>query len=192
MDQKTKGCGCESSVKPGTAGCCSGVAAKDVNCCTPEEHSEKRLLIEFMFVDLTVCKWCLGTDASLEEAVAEVANLLKATGYGIEVRKILVKTEEQARELGFVSSPTIRINGQDIQPDVKECLCESCGDVCGEEVDCRVWVWQGQEYTTPPKAMIVDAILRHVYGGQQGTQQITKDVPDNLKKFFAAKIGRCC
>ncbi|CQR70855.1 Ferredoxin [Sporomusa ovata] len=115
---------------------------------------------------------------------------MKATVYEIEVQKILVESEQQALKLEFVSSPTIRINGQDIQLDFKESLCESCGDVCGEAVDCRVWTWQGQEYTTPPKAMIVDAILRHVYGGQQASQQVSKDVPDNLKKFFAAKAKR--
>ncbi|TWH45605.1 DUF2703 domain-containing protein [Sporomusa sp. KB1] len=172
MKQNTKGCGC------GT------------NCCTSGECQEKRLLIEFLYIDLEVCDRCLGTDASLEDAIIEVANVLKATGYEIEVRKILVESEQQALELGFVSSPTIRINGQDIQLDFKESLCESCGDVCGEDVDCRVWTWQGQEYTTPPKAMIVDAILRHVYGGQQASQHIIKDVPDNLKKFFAAKVKR--
>ncbi len=192
MERKSQGCGCESPVKPVAEGCCSGVAAKEMNCCAPGERQEKKLTIEFMYIDLTVCDRCLGTDASLEAAIAEVANVLKATGYEIEVRKILIGTEEQAHDLGFVSSPTIRINGQDIQLDVKESLCESCGDVCGEEVDCRVWIWQGQEYTTPPQAMIVDAILRHVYGGQQGTQQVKKGVPENLRKFFAAKGGRCC
>ncbi|WP_094606338.1 hypothetical protein SPSIL_029210 [Sporomusa silvacetica DSM 10669] len=192
MDQKTKGCGCQSTEKPTITDCCSGVAAKNSGCCASGEHPEKRLLIDFMYIDLTVCERCTGTDASLEETIAEVAKVLKATGYEIEVRKTLIESEEQACELGFISSPTIRINGHDIQLDVKESLCESCGDVCGEEVDCRVWVWQGQEYTTPPKAMIVNAILRYVYGDQQGAQQETKAVPDNLKKFFAAKNKKCC
>lgn len=190
MDQKTKGCGCQSIDKPAQNGCCSGAAAGAVNCCVPGATIGKRLLIEFMFIDLTVCDRCLGTDASLEEAVAEVASVLKATGYEIEIRKMLVESEGQAEELGFVSSPTIRINGQDIQLEGKESLCESCGDVCGEDVDCRVWVWQGREYNTPPKAMIIDAILRHVYGGQQTTRQAFKGVPDNLKRFFAAKSRR--
>lgn len=190
MQQKTKGCGCSSTDKSAQSGCCSGSVASKTNCCPPEESAEKRLHIDFMFIDLTVCDRCLGTDVNLEEAVAEVASVLRATGYEIDVRKILVESEEQARELAFVSSPTIRINGQDIQLDGKESLCESCGDVCGEDVDCRVWVWQGREYTTPPKAMIVDAILRHVYGGQQATRPAVKEVPDNLKRFFAAKSKR--
>ncbi|MDT8900307.1 DUF2703 domain-containing protein [Anaeroselena agilis] len=190
MNQKAKSCGCQSTDKPVTTGCCSGVAAKGAECCASEGQPSKRLLIEFMYIDLTVCDRCLGADTSLDEAIAEVSNLLKNTGYEIEIRKILIETEDQAHELGFVSSPTIRVNGQDIQLDVKESLCESCGDVCGEEVDCRVWVWQGQEYTTPPKAMIIDAILRHVYGGPQAVENVAKDVPDNLKKFFAAKAKK--
>ncbi|MEG6585712.1 DUF2703 domain-containing protein [Dendrosporobacter sp. 1207_IL3150] len=163
--------------------CCCG----DDNCCVTSEQKVKKLLIEFMYIDLTVCDRCMGTDANLEDAIAEVASVLKAIGYEIEVQKTLVESEQQASELGFVSSPTIRINGQDIDLDVKESLCESCGDVCGEDVDCRVWTWQGQEYTTPPRAMMIDAILKHVYGKQQATQSETKEVPDNLKKFFAAK-----
>ncbi len=185
MDQKAC-CGCASTAKPDTGGCCPGSAGRGMDCCAPVD---KKLLIEFMYIDLTVCDRCLGTDASLEEAVNETANVLKATGYNIEVRKILVESEEQARDLGFVSSPTIRINGQDIQLDLKESLCESCGDVCGEDVDCRVWIWQGREYTTPPKAMIIDAILKHVYGGAVGGANLKpREVPDNLKRFFAAKL----
>lgn len=157
------------------------------NCCASAEYQVKRLLIEFMYIDLSKCDRCIGADANLEGAIAEVAPVLKAIGYDIGVRKMLVESEQQASELGFVSSPTIRINGQDIELNVKESLCESCGDVCGEDVDCRVWTWQGQEYTTPPRAMIIDAILKHVYGKQQATQSETKEVPDNLKNFFAAK-----
>lgn len=53
--------------------------------------------------------------------------------------------------------------------------------------------------------MIIDAILREVYGGTKknaDAQVISGDVPDNLKKFFAAKerkekgqstaAGSCC
>jgi len=35
----------------------------------------------------------------------------------------------------------------------------------GRDVDCREWVYQGKEYTASPKAMIIDAIFREVYGG---------------------------
>jgi len=151
---------------------------------------ERRVDIEFMYLDTSVCTRCQGTEASLEEAVTEVARVLETAGIAVTVRKTHVRSEEQAKELGFISSPTIRINGRDIQPEVKETLCESCGDLCGEDVDCRVWVYQGKEYTAPPKAMIIDAILREVYGGAKANQPEPSKggaLPDNLKLFFAAR-----
>jgi hypothetical protein len=182
-------------------GCCtpSGeIYAEGVHssCCSTKSgtsndvpSAKRRLDIEFMYLDLSVCTRCQGAETSLEEAVSEVARVIEATGVEVVVHKINVQSEDQARELGFVSSPTIRINGRDIQLDVRESLCESCGDLCGEEVDCRVWVYQGKEYTVPPKAMIIEAILREVYGGTNQNSVVparTGDVPENLKRFFAA------
>ena len=170
---------------------------KQTDCCCSEEccgrpapeQPKKTLVIDFMFIDLTVCDRCLGTDANLDKALTDVAGLLESTGYEVNLNKILVETEDQARELRFFSSPTIRINGRDIQLDARETLCESCGDVCGEDVDCRVWTWQGNEYTTPPPAMIIDAILRNVYGGNRQIDDPLQpfELPDNLKRFFASK-----
>lgn len=146
--------------------------------------------IEFMYLDLDECTRCKGTQNSLEEAIAEVSRVLEAAGREIIVHKVHVQSEEQARELGFVSSPTIRVNGKDIQSDIKESFCESCGDICGDEVDCRVWVYRGKEYTVPPKAMIIDAILSKVYGGKKDNMPVqdkTGEIPDNLKRFFEGK-----
>ncbi|NLI14188.1 MAG: DUF2703 domain-containing protein [Peptococcaceae bacterium] len=141
-----------------------------------------------MYLDLNVCVPCRGTEARLEEAVSDVSRVLEATGVEVEVRKIHVQSEEQALALGFVSSPTIRVNGRDIQLEVKESLCESCGDLCGDEVDCRVWGYQGKEYSVPPKGLIIEAILREVYKepneGAVNVKPLTK-VPENLKRFFA-------
>jgi hypothetical protein len=157
----------------------------------PDTQAERRYLeIGFLYLDLRVCKRCRGTDANLKEAVAEVTQVLRAAGVEVGIRKIHVQSEEQARELGFISSPTIRINGRDIQSDLKESSCGSCGDGCGEGVECRIWTYQGREYTTAPKAMIIEAILRDVYGGSrqnvEGSPR-TRDVSDNLKRFFTTK-----
>jgi O-phosphoseryl-tRNA(Cys) synthetase len=139
-------------------------------------------------LDLSVCTRCQGTDNSLDEALAEVSKVLEATGVEVIVNKINVISEELAIRHKFVSSPTIRVNGSDIQMDVKESLCESCGDLCGDEVDCRVWVYQGQEYTVPPKAMIVEAILKEIYGGEGNKKAETPySLPQNLKNFYEAK-----
>lgn len=159
-------------------------------------------MIDFLYLDLRVCTRCQGTDQSLEDALAEVSGLLGAAGAEVIVNKINVTSEELAIQHRFVSSPTIRVNGRDIQMEVKESLCESCGDLCGEDVDCRVWVYQGNEYTVPPKAMIIEAILKEVYGGHSSSPVEPEYVlPENLKRYYAAineqgKGGgsgtRCC
>ncbi len=153
-------------------------------------EAKRSLVIEFLYLDLSICKWCQDTETNLDEAVSETANILKLTGVDVAVKKIQVQSEQQAYELGFEISPTIRINENDIQLDVKGSSCESCSNLCGEDVDCRLWTYQGKEYNAPPKGMIIDAILREVYVGSKDnadTPSKTKGVPENLKRFFAAK-----
>ena len=167
--------------------CCSS----SPGCCgSAQEPQEKKrqIAIDFLYLDLSVCTRCQGTDQSLDDALSEVSKVLEATGAEVLVNKINVTSEELATRHRFVSSPTIRVNGRDIQMEVKESLCESCGDLCGEDVDCRVWVYQGNEYTVPPKAMIIEAILKEVYGGQSSRPVEQGYVlPENLKRYYTAR-----
>ncbi len=148
--------------------------------------THKQVAIEFLYLDLTQCNRCQGTETNLEEAIADVANVLNATGVDVTIEKIHIESEAQAIAHQFISSPTIRINGRDIQLDVRENQCNACGDLCGESVDCRIWVYQGEEYPSPPKAMIIDAILRAVYNKSNGDGGKTAvyTVPENLIRFF--------
>lgn len=149
-----------------TSDCSCGPGCCDAS--TDMKAENKRIIIDFLYLDLSVCIRCQGTDTNLDEALEEVSKVLEATGVEVILNKINVLSEELARQHKFISSPTIRVNGNDIQIDAKESLCESCGDLCGDEVDCRVWVYQGKEYTIPPKAMIIEAILKEVYGVRPG------------------------
>lgn len=149
------------------------------------EIKRRDLIIDFLYLDVTVCERCQDTDKSLDEAIDDVKNVLEATGINVKVNKINVLNEELAREYRFLTSPTIRINGKDIQIDYKENLCESCKDLCGDEVDCRVWIYKGKENTKPPKAMIIEAILKEVYDGSSDRQEIMEyQMPNNLLKFY--------
>jgi hypothetical protein len=132
-----------------------------------------------------------------------VASVLAAAGVNISVQKTLVDTEQKAAALGFVSSPTIRVNGRDIALEFRESRCGSCEDACGcdGKIDCRVWVYQGREYTEAPEPMIADAILSAVYSGTEPSAASASGepdgtVPDNLKRFFEAKTAKqpaaCC
>ena len=156
------------------------------------EKQKKQIKVDYLYIDLNVCDRCLGTDTALYEAIRDTGQILETSGIELSLTKTLVETEEQAAELGFLTSPTIRINGRDIQNDIKESTCESCGDICGDsDIDCREWEYQGKVYNVAPKGLIVDAILGEVYGGQEAipedSHQIPiEKVPANLKKFYAA------
>jgi len=157
--------------------CCGGEASKQIN--------KRQVVIDFLYLDLSVCKWCQGTDKSLEEALNDISNVLQASGIEVVVNKINVTSEELAIKHRFISSPTIRVNGRDIQMEVREKLCDSCGDLCGDSVDCRVWVYNGEEYTIPPKALIIEGILKSIYGGETAVCEDTEyTLPENLKKFY--------
>jgi hypothetical protein len=157
--------------------------------------------VDFLYLDLTTCSRCRASDASLHAAVEIVRPVLDAVGASIEVRKTFVETEEQARMLRFVSSPTIHVNGHDIAGELVESSCSECGELCGCSggVDCRVWHYRGEHHTEAPIGMIVEAILAEVgpAGAARSEETMSIEVPENLKRFFtgvdtAQNTSSCC
>jgi hypothetical protein len=168
---------------------------------TSSAQAARKLRIEFLFLDLTTCTRCLGADQSLASAVEVVREVLEATGVEVALEKILVESEKQARALGFVSSPTIRVDGRDVALELRESSCgsEACTDGCGDQIACRVWFYRGREYTEPPVAMIVEAILERVYGATplpDASEPARYELPENLARFFAGRTAAaesaCC
>ena len=53
---------------------------------------------------------------SYDLALERLGEVMKEEGIPGEVQVVKVETEEQARELRFVGSPTIRVDDQDIDP----------------------------------------------------------------------------
>lgn len=177
--------------KKGNSGCCP----RTTGCSGNEEVikiKKNKLTIDFLYLDLSVCTRCQGTENNLDEALDEVTNILEATGTDVQVNKINVNTKELATTYKFLSSPTIRVNGRDLQMEFKESLCESCGDLLGDEVDCRVWRYQGKDYTVPPKAMVIEGILKAVYGENLNSNIAEQeyDMPENLKHFYDVKESK--
>ncbi len=160
------------------------------SCCGANDAVSDSLIvtIDFLYLDLSVCNRCQNTDANLEAALNDVSEVLKAAGREVVLNKVCINSEETAISYKFISSPTIRVNGRDIQMQTKESLCESCGDLCDEKVDCRVWEFDGEEYTAPPKAKLVEAILREVFSADKPEQQDNDySLPENLRIFFRSK-----
>jgi Domain of unknown function (DUF2703) len=164
----------------------------------------RSLQIDFLYLDLDTCTRCRATDATLLEALQRTRPALDAAGVTVGVTKTLVASEAQARALGFVSSPTIRINGVDIAGELVESACDTCSETCACNggVDCRDWVWQGERSQEPPLGLIVEAIMRHAGGNGPGSATPSPSgaatVPANLRQYFAAaaadtpQAADCC
>jgi hypothetical protein len=179
------------------AGCCSPAdASKTAPATNPPDVAKvaREIMVDFLYLDLAVCTRCQGTGQVLDDAVADVEKILQAAGVAVTVNKVNVNTADLANQYQFVSSPTIRINGRDIDVNIKESLCESCGDLCGDNVDCRVWTYQGIEYNQPPKAMLINALLQAVYmpaaGNDPRSEAKPYQLPENLKRFYTAMNRR--
>lgn len=159
----------------------------DSNICCRKKNEEKIIKIDFLYLDLNICTRCGGTNNNLDDAIKDVSAVLQAAGYKIIVNKIHIKTKDLAEKHEFVSSPTIRVNDKDIAIEVKENCCESCGDLCGDDVACRIWSYEGKDYIVPPKALIINSILKEVYSEKKLEYKKTEyKLPENLKNFFEA------
>ena len=163
----------------------------------------RELQIEFLFLDLETCTRCRATDATLREAIERTRPALDAAGVAVRATKTRVSNETLARTLGFVSSPTIRINGVDIAGELVESACDTCSEACAcaGGVACRDWIYRGERSTEPPLGLLVEAILRHAVGTDPSSSHPGRpesgEVPENLRQYFAAAaadtpVSDCC
>lgn len=168
--------------------CCSSTASL---CCSPTPQTDgkslplpKRIAIDFLYLDLNTCERCIATGGTLDEALTALAPAFQAMNYVVDVNKVNITTKELAERYRFISSPTIRVNGVDISTELKESDCKDCGELSGCNVDCRVFVYEGEDFEQPPVAMIIDGIMRVLHGAQVQVEQKPYTIPDNLTKYF--------
>ncbi|MFY9377205.1 MAG: DUF2703 domain-containing protein, partial [Peptococcia bacterium] len=107
--------------------------------CGCETVFEKKIVVEYLYLDLETCDRCIGTDSVLDEVMMTLTPALSIAGFKVEYNKIEMKTAEIAEQYKFLSSPTIRINGHDICQSVAENSCGCCSDISGTDVNCRVF-----------------------------------------------------
>jgi hypothetical protein len=87
---------------------------------------------------------------SHELALERLHEVLAEQGIDTDVKVLEVKSEEQAQELHFVGSPTILVNGQDIDPPPPD---------SHYALTCRVYrLEDGRISPLPSRAMIRQAI----------------------------------
>ena len=96
--------------------------------------------IEVLYFD--GCPTWQATVSDLKEVLAEL-------GLNEEVRLVRVESREKAERLRFLGSPTVRVNGNDVESSIPS---EGFG------MECRLYWVDGKPTASPPKQWIRDAI----------------------------------
>ena len=167
----------------------------------PTDFQSRILTIDFLFLDRHSCERCADTEDALHAALDRVDELLADVGVGIHLRKTRVDTEDDAYRTGLQISPTIRLDGRDIQPNFGATECDSCTDIagcCDDEdedeaaIDCRSWVYRGHTFDVPPVELLIEAILSRAVGGtnrSRGSPGSVDAATENLQQFFNGNSG---
>ena len=113
------------------------------------------------------CPWCVKTKELIK-------NSLKELGAKADVEEILIDSNEKAKKYKFEGSPTIRINGKDIQETISKGKCLPCEEMAEQnrgttefvkqecKCGCRTYSYKGEQYPYPPKGMIEEAIKKSI------------------------------
>lgn len=136
-------------------------------------NENRKLVIDFLYMDLSSCRRCQATDRILDRALDEMRDELKGVKE-LTVNKIRVTSDREAEQRNVIRSPTIRINGIDFEEiltgraEVTENCCPDCSQVCGDSMprttdggtNCRTFRYGGKTYNSPPKEMIKEAVRK--------------------------------
>ena len=83
-----------------------------------------------------------------EPTLERVRDVLRAKGLDVDIHEVEVRNESEAQSLRFLGSPTIRIDGVDIEPSAEERTEFS--------LSCRMYEGSG----IPPCEMVARALSR--------------------------------
>ncbi|GEM_PF-820264 len=166
---------------------------------TKEAPTERKTLnVDLLVIDLNTCERCVPTGDQLRVAVRLLTPVADALEMDLRHREIVVKTPEQAKRNGLLSSPTIRLNGRDIAQDIRESKCESCGELTDgdNDVDCREWHYGGKTYSAAPLPMLIESIMTAMLNIDEPPvfPSLLETLPENLHRFFNDKkqSESCC
>ena len=98
-----------------------------------------------MNIELLYFEGCPHWEAALEE----LRDLLAGMRVDDEVNLIEITSREEAEDMWFPGSPTIRIDDEDIDPEMPDTAFS---------LDCRIYDVEGEPSGRPPKEWIIAAI----------------------------------
>jgi hypothetical protein len=99
-----------------------------------------------MHIELLYFDGCPNWQATL----ADLRRVLQAMGQPSDVTLTLVSTMADAQRARFAGSPTVRVNGRDVEPDAPQHE--------DYRLDCRLYWVNGQPLGKPPVAWLERAV----------------------------------
>jgi hypothetical protein len=149
--------------------------------------------VEFLYLDRETCERCRGAEAAVESALAAVRPALALAGAGVVLDRVHVDSAATAERVGLEVSPTVRVDGRDVQPDFDTSACDCAGD---ESVPCRLWRDGERMRERAPAGLVADAVLSAAYqvgatdrGGDETTDR--REVTRPVERYFDGDRG-CC
>lgn len=179
-DGDDSGCCCS-----GESDCCSDDACAD----DPNLGRKEVVIVDYLYLDQSVCDRCQGTDARVAAAVEQVRPIMDMAGYNIVMNKVEIENEYLADRFEFLSSPTVRVNGVDICPKVIENECDCCRTLSSYNVNCRQFDFNGKLYEVPPVAYIVKRLLEIVFTHEKPAYD-EYVMPENIRGFLREKYDQ--
>lgn len=121
------------------------------------------MTIKIQLLYILDCPWWVTTKELIKKVVDELQIEAK-------IEEVIIDSEDKAKIYGFVGSPTILINGQEIMEQVEKGYCPPGEQIAGRQeipefvhqecsCGCRLYHYQGKIYPYPPPEMVKEAIL---------------------------------
>ena len=88
---------------------------------------------------------------------------LRELGLTEDIREIEVSDSPQAQALSFPGSPTIRIDGIDVEPSLQREKSDG--------LSCRIYMTEGKRHAVPTQEMIRRALRAAVLGADTGVKE---------------------
>ncbi|MDD1720610.1 MAG: DUF2703 domain-containing protein [Euryarchaeota archaeon] len=83
------------------------------------------------------------------QAIARIKEVLSEEGIEAEINEIQITSKEEAQKYDFLGSPTIRIDGEDLESEEER----QAGHTYAHD-SCRIYNYKGQLYMIPHKEAI--------------------------------------
>lgn len=149
-------------------------------------NATKELTIHLFEVDMSskgfnTCHACGAIESTLLQAIETLKPTLEELNCRLQLTKVLVKSEDEAKRYKVTGSPTITVGNVHLAPQ---------HDINVDEE--RIWKWKGQKFKTLSKQILIEVILAGYSGSVDSGE--TKEISKYVQEYLNGKErpSACC